>query len=451
MKAAVPHRARGVVRAEVRGVLSLTIPIVAGLAASTLIGVTDSLMLAPLGPVPLAAAGLTGAVLVIVLAGGYGLLSALSVRIGEAHGARQGRRVPFILRNGLILGLFVGLASVAAMAAAWPVLPFLGQPDEVIAALPAYWAWMALFMIPFSILTVFKSAFEAVGRPWLGTAFAFLGVVLNVPLNYALIWGPGPLPALGLQGAGIASFLAEALALLAAWVWWRGARSMRRLRLRRPFDRAEIGAALREGAPLGLMYVAETGATAVATFLIGLFGTVALAGNQIALSIESVFYMLPLGIAGAVAIRIAQAKGAGETHRLAPIAYAALAVAFVWLAGAAVVLGAFGRPISDAITGDADVAAMSAAILLVMAPMLIADSLQSTMLGALRGLSDTGYPAMVSTVAYWIVALPLGWGLATWGGMGAPGIWAGFLFGLAGAGVMLLARFRQQSGLLAAR
>lgn len=436
------------VRAEIPGVVRLALPIVAGLAASTLIGVTDALMLAPLGPVPLAAVGLTGAVLVIILAGVFGLLAALSVRIGEAHGARQGRRIPFILRNGLVLGLCTGLAGVAAMALLWPVLPRLGQPPEVIAAMPAYWAAMALWLLPFSVLTVFKSAFEAVDRPWLGAGFAFLGVVLNVPLNYVLIWGIGPFPMLGLAGAGIASFAAEVLALLAAWLYWGRARSMRRLRLRRPLDRNEIAATLREGAPLGLMYVAETGATAVATFLIGLFGTVALAGNQVALSVESVLYMLPLGIAGAVAILVAQAKGAGQHDRLAPIAYGALAVGLIWLISAAVVLTVFGGAISRAITPDAEVAAMSAAILLAMAPMLIADSLQSTMLGALRGLSDTAYPAAVSTVAYWPVALPLGWLLADWGGFGPPGIWLGFLVGLAWAGIMLFLRFRRRLRLL---
>ena len=63
-----------------------------------------------------------------------------------------------------------------------PLLPLLGQPDEVIAAMPAYWFWICAFLIPFSILTAFKSAFEAVEKPWLGTAFAFLGVGVNVPL-----------------------------------------------------------------------------------------------------------------------------------------------------------------------------------------------------------------------------------------------------------------------------
>jgi multidrug resistance protein, MATE family len=90
------------------------------------------------------------------------------------------------------------------------------------------WVAISMLMLPFSVLTVFKATFEAVDRPWLGAGFAFLAVGINVPLNYVLIWGADPLPGLGLTGAGIASLVAESLALLAAWVFWARAQSMRR-------------------------------------------------------------------------------------------------------------------------------------------------------------------------------------------------------------------------------
>ncbi len=434
---------------QVPGLVGLALPIVIGLAASTLIGVTDSLMLAPLGAVPLAAVGLTGAVAVLFFAAIYGLLSALSVRIGAAHGAGAGRDIPVILRSGLALGAVVGGAAAGIMAVIWPLLPMLGQPEEVLAAMPAYWAYIAAFMVPFSILTAFKSAFEAVEKPWLGTAFAFLAVIINVPLNYALIWGIGPLPMLGLTGAGLASFLSEAFALVAAFLWWRYAPSMRRLRLRRKVALADMRATAREGAPLGMMYVVETAAVGVATLMIGAFGTIALAGNQVAQSIGGLLYMLPLGVAGAVAIRVAQERGAGNVAALRPIAYAALSVAMVWLVGAALVLATQGAAIARLITDDPEVVAVAAAIFLAFAPMQISDGVQSAMLGALRGLSDTMWPAAVSAIAYWAVSLPLGYGMAHYMGLGPAGIWAGFIIALAGAGAALTWRFQRRTHLLA--
>ena len=306
------------VSAEVPGIAGLAVPIVTGLAATTLLGVTDAVMLAPLGAVPLAAVGLTGAAALIFFAAIYGMLSALSVRIGVAYGAGQGRRIVGILRAGLVLGLGVGLIGALLMGLTFFALPWLGQPPEVLAALPAYWTCMCLLLIPFSVLTVFKASFEAVGRPWLGTLFAFVAVVLNVPLNYALIWGIGPFPALGLTGAGVASLAAEVLALGVAWAYWANARSMRRLRLRKPLSLAEVGATAREGFPLGALYVAETGAMAAVVAMVGTFGTVALAANQVATSVSGLLYMLPLGVAGAVSIRVAQAQRGGEYGRPAP-------------------------------------------------------------------------------------------------------------------------------------
>lgn len=208
------------IRVEIPGILSLSVPIVVGLGATTLLGLTDSLMLAPLGPVPLAAVGLTMAVAIIFFAAIYGMLQALSVRIGSAFGARRFRQIPFLLRNDLALGALVGGFGALVMGLGWFALPLLGQPPEVLAAIPGYWIAICLLLIPFSVLIAFKSAFEAVGKPWLGTAFSFVAVVVNIPWNYALILLLGPLPALGLTGSGIASLAAECAALAAAWVWW---------------------------------------------------------------------------------------------------------------------------------------------------------------------------------------------------------------------------------------
>lgn len=436
---------RSALRAEIPGLFGLALPIVVGLAASTLLGVTDSIMLAPLGPVPLAAVGLTMSVAGIFYAAIYGVLTALSVRIGAAFGARDQRRIPLILRNGLALGLLVGGLGAAVMGAVWFVLPLLGQPERVLAAMPAYYALICLLLIPFSVLTVFKSAFEAVGRPWLGTSLAFVAVFINIPLNYALIWGIGPFPQLGLTGAGVASFVAEAVALAVAWIWWMRAPGMRRLRLRRPLQRAEMVAAFREGAPLGALYVAETGAIAMGTVMIGTFGTLALAGNQVAMAVGGLLYMVPLGMAGAVSIRVAQAKGAGAAGKLRTIVWAALVIVLIWLSGSAALFGFFGPQVAGLVTDDPEVIGVAVSIFLVFAVSQIADGVQSTMLGALRGLSDTAWPAQVSIVSCWLVALPLGWIFATTFAMGPAGVWAGFVTGLFGASIALTWRFVHQT------
>lgn len=439
------------IRAEMPGTLCLSLPIVAGLAASTLLGVTDTIMLAPLGAVPLAGVGLTFSMSIIIGATVFGLISGVSMRISAAHGGRQGRAIPGMLRGGLMLGGLMGAAGGIAMVAVWPLLPLFGQPPEVLAVLFPYWCLIAAFTLPFAMLMVLKSAFEAVGRPWIGTAFAYLGAALNVPLNYVLIWGLGPVPALGLTGAGIGSLLAETLALLAAIGWWRFAPSMRRLRLRRPLDWTEVAASAREGAPMGLMYLAETGAMTVLTLIVGTFGAVALAANQVALSVGGLIYMLPLGIAQAVAIRVAQARGAGEEARLRPVVWAGLMLALIWLGAAMVVLVAGGRAIAGAISPDPEVVVQAAVIFVVFGAMQLFDGVQSTMVGALRGLSATAVAARVSMVAFWVLGIPAAWVMAHALGLGVPGVWGGWLIAQIVAGGVLVVYFLRLTGVEPAR
>jgi len=422
--------------AELGGVARLAVPMVAGLASVTLLGITDTLIVAPLGPAALAAVGLAGAAAMVVYAAVYGLLTILGARIGAAFGARRSRDIPFLIVNGLVLGGLAGALGTGAMAAVWPLLPVLGQPAEVLAILPGYWAWIAATMFPFALLTVFKTALEAVERAWLAFAFAGLSVVLNIPLTLVLVHVAG----LGIVGAGIGTFTAEALAFVAALLWWRRARAARRLRLRRSLSWAEVRDAGAQGAPLGLLYIAETGAMSVGTAMIGLFGTVALAAAQVASAVGVFLYMVPLGIAGAVTVRVAQAHGAGERGRIRAIAGAALTLSLGWLGLAAVLLAGFGERIAGTITTDPATVALAAQMFLALASYQVLDGLQTTSLGALRGLGDTAYPAGVSILAYWGVALPLGWVLAFPLGLGPAGVWFGVTGALAVAAALLIAR-----------
>jgi MATE family multidrug resistance protein len=197
----------------------------------------------------------------------------------------------------------------------------------------------------------------------------------------------------------------------------------------------------REGLPLGLMWAAETGAIGIATLVIGTFGTVALAANQVAMSIGNVLYMIPLGVSGAVAIRVAQERGAGNLPALRPVVWSALAMATLWLSASALVLWLFGGTVAGLILEEPEVVVLAAGIFTVFATMQVFDGIQSTMTGALRGLSDTAFPAVLSLIAYWGVGLPLGWLFAVIWGLGPAWVWVGWLVALAGVSVPLVWRF----------
>ncbi|HEX9857724.1 MAG TPA: MATE family efflux transporter, partial [Paracoccaceae bacterium] len=203
-----------------------------------------------------------------------------------------------------------------------------------------------------------------------------------------------------------------------------------------------IVAAGREGFSLGMLYTFESGAMAVGTLLIGTFGAVALAANQVVYAVAGLFYMVPLGIAGAVTVRIAQENGAGNAAALRPIAWAALALALGWLSVAALCFGFGGRVIAALITDDAAVVALAAQMFIVIGALQLSDGVYSTMLGALRGMSDTRWPAAVATLCYWAISLPAGWILAYPLGLGPVAIWIGIGIGVAVAALALTLRFR---------
>jgi MATE family multidrug resistance protein len=183
----------------------------------------------------------------------------------------------------------------------------------------------------------------------------------------------------------------------------------------------------------------------VAGVLIGLFGAVALAGNQIALSVGSTLYMLPLGVAGAVTIRIAQVIGAGEWPRVAAIGQAGLLVVTGWMGGFALLFLFAGAWIGGLFVDDPAVIAAAAAIFFVFGFTQLMDGVQSVSLGALRGMLDNDFPTRVSLVAYWLIALPLSALFGFGFDLGAPGVWAGFGVGLALAAVALVWRFLRLS------
>lgn len=425
------------IRSEVGPLMRLAVPIVAGSAASTFIGVVDTIMIAPLGTLALAGAALTGAIIVILYAGLYGFVASVGIEAAHRYGAGDTDGLGRVLRSGLALGLGAGAAGAAFMAGAFWLLGPMGQPPEVLAILWPYWLSMALFLVPVATLYVIGQVLNAMDRPWTGAGLAFVGVALNVPLNYTLIWGLGPIPALGLVGAGIASLLAEAGAVLAG-LWWLHRRGWLRRAVPEPGLTLRLA---REGVPMGLGYAGEGGAWAVVGLVLGLFGAVALAAHQIVGAVGGVLYMLPFGMAAAVTIRVGQVLGAGEGQRLRAILGAAAGVAAAANLAAALALWVGGAAVARALSDDPAVVALAASMFVIVALIQVADGIQSTALGALRGARDFVWPTWFTLACYWLMALPLAWALGVWAGQGPLGVWAGYGAGIVLAAVVLPLRF----------
>ncbi|MEL6517642.1 MAG: MATE family efflux transporter [Pseudomonadota bacterium] len=430
----LPH---ATARAEIRPLLKLSVPLVIGLLSATLIGVVDTVMIAPLGTVPLAAAGITTAVLIIVISALWGLVTVIGVQIATAEGAGDRSEVSAHVKSGLVLAALAGGTGFALMMAVYPFLEPMGQPPEVLAILLPYWTSMALWIVPFTMFFVLKSLFDGVGREWTGVVLGYVGVLINVPANYLLIHVSG----LGVLGAGLASILSQTISLAAGLAVLRFSDGMAPFRVPAPLSWARVRTQLREGLPLCLGYAGEGGAYAFMGIMIGWLGATALAAHQVANAVAGLAYVIPLGMAGAVAIRVGQAIGGARRERLRPILTAGLLIVTVWQCLVALTFLLAGSAIAASLSKDPAVVALATTLFLVLALMQIADGVQSTALGALRGMMDNRVPTAITLVAYWPLALPAAYLIGMTYQQGAAGVWLGYTLGITVAAVALPWRF----------
>lgn len=405
-------------------------------------GVADTVMVGHVGTLALAACAFGNNVLMVVAIAGFGVLTAVSVRVSQAHGAGVAHAMARAYYGGVGLSVMGGVVCAMGMHLVYPLFRHLGQAPGVVEEAEAYTIIVAWSLIPAWLTATARNYLESQSRPWPAFWIMFGGVLLNVFLNWVLIFGNLGAPELGLAGAGwatlisrVATFVAMTWFVLAAssapserWKpdleWWR-----------------EQGALLRLGLPTGLQLLSEVGAFAVAALLIGRLGAVPLAAHQIALTCASTTFMFPLGVAMASTVRIGQVVGRGQHGLLRPIGAGAWLVGLVVMAAFTVILVTFGHAIARAFVGDPAVIAIAAKLLVIAGIFQLVDGVQVVGSGLLRGLGDTKAPMWITVAAYWLVALPLGGWFAFGRGDGASGMWVGLAWGLLFAAVLLVLRF----------
>lgn len=431
---------------EVWQLVLLATPIMVALAAAVLIGVVDTIMISPLGTTALAGASIAASVILIFYSALYGLVSVCGVLIAQAFGANDHAVVGVTVKASMLVSLIGGVLGAVLMIGTLPLLPVIGQPQHVLDIIRPYWLSMSLVLIPYAMFYALKGLYDATDRAWLGVVFSFVAVIANIPLNWVLIHGFGSWEGLGLLGAGLASLLAQTASLVVALAYWQMSNRMQSYRTKAPIKRDDIMLQIREGSPLALGYAGEGGAFSVAGLMLGLFGASALAANQIVSSVSSVLYMVPLGMSAAVAIRVGQAIGGESESRLRKIGVAALGTVVAWMSMVMAMLLLFGDDIADALSEEPAVIALAATMFVIFAAMQIADGIQATALGALRGMLDNTWPVVATLICYWLIALPLAYVLAVPLGFGPNGVWIGYGAGLILASIVLVWRFAAKTG-----
>jgi putative efflux protein, MATE family len=432
---------------ENRRTLALAVPIVAGFVGQMAMGWADTIMIGRVGVVPLAACAFANTVLMVPLVFGFGVLSAVSVRASHAHGADNPAEAGETLRAGLVLAAVLGLGVALLVQLGLPLLPLFGQKPEVNAACGNFLLLCAWSVIPVYLTTALKSFCEALSRPWVPFWIVLGSVFLNIGLNWLLIYGNWGLPAMGLDGAGLATLLARIAATLVLLAYLLTSKTLRAHRPRRwtaPGVGPHVRTLTRIGLPVGGLHFCEVSGFAFGSLMMGWISVNALAAHQIAITCAATTFMLPLGLSQAVSVRVGQARGARQLPRCRAIVYGALGVTAGLMAFFALLFVTAGRFIAGWFLAGDEILTLASQLLLIAGVFQLFDGVQIVSSGALRGFEDTRAPMVIGAVAYWVVALPLSALLAFVLGWGAPGIWSGFVAGLAVAAGALFLRVQKR-------
>ncbi|MFM7332963.1 MAG: MATE family efflux transporter [Tabrizicola sp.] len=435
--------------AHARETLVLGLPLIGSSLAQMALHVTDTVMVGWYGVVPLAAAVLGASSFFIVYVVGSGFAKAVMPMVAAALGRDDETQVRRDTRMGLWLSIAFGLLVYPIFWWSEPILLALGQAPEVSALAADYMRIAGLGMAPALVVTVLQSYLSALHRTQVVLWVTLAAVVVNIGVNWALIFGNWGFPELGVRGAAIATVTVQVLSLLVLAIYAGSQAELRKFRLFQRFWRPDWSAmrqVWRLGVPIGLTGLAEGGMFQASALMMGWIGTVELAAHGIALEVAALTFMLHVGLSSAATIRIARFDGQGDRVALRRAAKVAIVLSLAVAVASVCLFLAIPEPIValflDLSKPESGAILAYGSVLLVLAAVFqLADGMQVLALGLLRGVQDTRVPMWLAAVSYWLIGIPCSYVLAFPLGFGGQGLWLGLVVGLFCASGSLMWRF----------
>lgn len=427
--------------------LKLAFPLVLTQAGQMIVQLVDNAMVGRVGTVELAAASFANSIFVVIMVFGLGVFLGITPLIGHALGAKNDLKVASIIKNGLFLSIFlIVILTLITWSLSW-WMHLMGQPEEVWRMAIPYFRTLAISLIPFLLFMVFKQIGEGMGNTWLAMIATILSNVLNVALNYVLIYGKLGFPELGLVGAGYATLISRISMPILIIIGFMSAKKVRHF-----FNLlSQVHISLKEtlkitavGLPIAVQLVIEVSLFALGAVMMGWIGDVPLAAHQVALGMASFTFMIANGVAMATTIRVSYQLGLKAYDSMEKVTLSAvhLVMAYMLLCGIGLLL--LRNQLPWLFTLDPLVIEQAASLIAVAALFQLFDGLQVVCLGILRGFADVKIPMIIAAISYTVIGIPVSYLFAFTLKMGPEGIWYGFVAGLGTAGILLAFRIRKK-------
>jgi multidrug resistance protein, MATE family len=433
-------------RRHIRETTLLSLPLVVGQLGHVITSMTDNAFLGFVSLEAQDAGILSGNVFVMPLVCLIGMCQGLTPRVAGAHVNQRESEKAQLLKNSGLLNLVFAFILYLLILAGMDLLSYFDQPADVVELAKPFLNIIAFSLVPLSVFFTLKQYCEGLTNTRAAMYISLSGNVLNIFLNYALIFGKLGFPETGYLGAAWATFISRMFMALAFFAYLRYHPRLNPVLAHvteARISRGILKMLFHTGVGPATQYIFEVAAFVVAAFMAGWLGKKTFASHGIALSIASFTYMFASGISGGASIRVANFKGVNDRANMERAGYSGFFIAACIMTFFGLVFLLFNRYLPAVFSEKPEVVSLAAQLLLVAALFQLFDGVQCVGLGVLRGLSDIRVPTFLALTAYWLVALPLAYFLGFVLDLGVYGIWFGLSAGLIFAAFSLVWRFRQ--------
>lgn len=435
---------------EARQLLALAIPVILAQVAQTAMGFVDTVMAGGYSATDMAAVAIGTSIWLPAILFGHGLLLALTPVIAQLNGSGRRDRIAHQVSQGFWLAGIVSLLIMFVLWNAGYIIRSMHNIDPALADKAVGYLRALLWGAPgYLFFQVARNQCEGLAKTKPGMVMGFIGLMVNIPVNYIFIYGHFGMPELGGVGCGVATAAVYWVMFIAMAYWVKHARSMRDVRTGNGLVKPDMAVMMRLvqlGLPIALALFFEVTLFAVVALLVSPLGIVDVAGHQIALNFSSLMFVLPMSLSAAVTIRVGFRLGQGSTLDAQTSAWTGLAVGVCMAVCTAIFTVSLREPIAMLYNDNPEVVTLATHLMLLAAVYQISDSIQVIGSGILRGYKDTRSIFFITFIAYWVLGLPTGYILALTDmvvpRMGPAGFWMGFIIGLTSAAIMMMLRMR---------
>ena len=431
----------------------LAAPVMLGMLGHTFVSFVDNIMVGQLGTAELAAVSLGNSFMFIAMSIGIGFSTAITSLIAEADASENLAQARATYKSGLFLCSSLGIILFIGVYFSHPLMYFMKQPTEVVVLAIPYLKLVAFSLIPLVIFEAIKQCSDGMSMTKYPMYATLLANIINVILNYILIFGKFGFPEFGIVGAAYGTLVSRIIMVIYLWLLLRyKERSAQVVKNIKFFilDLPKMRKIINLGSLTAMQMFFEVAIFTAAIWLSGLLGKNPQAANQIALNLSSMTFMVAMGLSVAATIRVGNQKGLQNYKELRRIAFSIFLLGILLATFFALLFFVFHKSLPNMYVDlkdtvnyadNMEVISIAAKLLLAAAFFQISDSIQIVFLGALRGLQDVKVPTILTFISYWVVGFPVSYYYGKEEMYGSFGIWLGLLAGLSTAAILLFIRF----------